>query len=56
MTKSALVRAALKRELGQPETASLATCYDLACGLAGSIEKLPKDLATNPKHMEDFGR
>lgn len=57
MTKSALVRAALERELAQPETASGASCYDLASDdLAGSLKKLPKDLATNPKYMEDFGR
>ena len=56
MTKSALVRAALERELDQPETAAGASCYDLARDLAGSLKKLPKDLATNPKYMEGFGR
>ena len=56
MTKSALVRAALERELAQPETASGASCYDLARDLAGSLKKLPKDLATNPQYMENFGR
>jgi predicted transcriptional regulator len=56
MTKSALVRAALERELQQPETAVGASCYDLARDLAGSLKKLPKDLATNPKYMEGFGR
>lgn len=57
MTKSAFVRAALERELEPPQTAKGASCYDLARDLAGSIKKrLPKDLATNPKHMEGFGR
>jgi len=57
MTKSALVRAALERELEQQPTAKGASCHDLARDLAGSIKKrLPKDLATNPKHMEGFGR
>ena len=56
MTKSALVRAALERELEQTETAAAASCYDLARDLAGSLKKLPKDLATNPQYMENFGR
>lgn len=56
MTKSALVRAALERELEQTETSDGASCHDLARDLAGSIKKrLPKDLATNPKHMRSFG-
>jgi hypothetical protein len=54
--KSALVRAALERELLAPPTKGKESCYDLARDLAGSIRRLPKDLATNPKHMEDFGR
>lgn len=56
MTKSALVRVALERELQQPETAAGASWYDLARDLAGSLKKLPKDLATNPRYMENFGR
>ncbi len=56
VTKSALVRAALERELEQPETVAGASCYDLARDLAGSLKRLPKDLATNPKYMEDFGQ
>ncbi|MEZ5387725.1 MAG: ribbon-helix-helix protein, CopG family [Prosthecobacter sp.] len=57
MTKSALVRVALERELEQPQTADGASCHDLARDLAGSIKKpLPKDLVTNPRHMKSFGR
>ena len=33
-----------------------ASCFDLASDLAGSIGGLPKDLATNPKYMDDFGK
>lgn len=32
------------------------TCYDLASDLAGSVKGLPRDLATNPKYLEGFGR
>jgi hypothetical protein len=57
LSKSALVRSALERELQPSKSARAATCYDLAHDLAGSIrKKLPKDLATNPKYMEGFGR
>ena len=54
--KSALVRAALERELTKPATKGKESCYDLARDLAGSAKKLPKDIATNPKYMEGFGR
>lgn len=53
--KSALVRAALERELSPRTAGKKASCYDLARDLAGSIKGLPKDLATNPKHMDGFG-
>lgn len=57
LTKSALVRAALERELEPVNSVREASCYDLARDLAGSVrKKLPKNLATNAKHMKSFGR
>jgi hypothetical protein len=56
MNKSALVRAALERELSAKKTKDNPTCYDLAHDLAGSLKGLPRDIATNPKYMKDFGR
>jgi len=57
LTKSAVVRAALERELEQAKSSRATSCYDLAHDLAGSVrKKLPKDLATNPKYMKSFGR
>ncbi|MFM7181245.1 MAG: CopG family transcriptional regulator [Verrucomicrobiales bacterium] len=53
--KSALVRAALERELAPDQRGKPPSCYDLAGDLAGSIKGLPKDIATNPKYMEGFG-
>ncbi|HEY2574399.1 MAG TPA: ribbon-helix-helix protein, CopG family [Verrucomicrobiaceae bacterium] len=55
-SKSALVRAALERELSAPPLKGKASCYDLARDLAGVVKRLPKDLATNPKNLEGFGR
>ncbi len=42
-----------------PDAASIsgkATCYDLSRDLAGSLKGFHRDLATNPKRMESFGR
>jgi len=55
-TKSSLVREALEKTLAPSATGSAASCFDLARDLAGSVKGLPRDLATNPKHMEGFGR
>ena len=55
-TKSSLVRECLEKVLDAPGASGTATCHDLARDLAGSIVGLPRDLATNPKHMEGFGR
>ncbi len=54
-SKSALVRAALERELSTERAREEPSCYDVARDLAGSIKGLPKDIATNPKYMEGFG-
>ena len=55
-TKSSLVRECLEKVLAGPRPEGKVTCYDLAQDLAGSVKGLPRDLATNPKYMEDFGR
>lgn len=55
-TKSSVVRECLEKTLTAPSPGGKATCYDLAHDLAGSVRGLPRDLATNPKHMEGFGR
>ena len=56
ITKSSLVRECLEKELNTRKSGEDASCYDLASDLAGSVKGLPRDLATNPKHMEGFGR
>lgn len=56
VTKSWLIREGLVRVLSEQEADRTPSCYDLASDLAGAIEGLPKDLATNPKYMEGFGR
>jgi metal-responsive CopG/Arc/MetJ family transcriptional regulator len=53
---SDLVRIALENYLNQ-ETNS-GSAYDLAAaaGLIGSFNRAPKDLSTNRKHFEGFGK
>jgi predicted DNA-binding protein len=52
-TQSEVVRAALERERdGRGQAKS---CRDLLAELDGFFDG-PKDLSTNPKHFEDFGR
>jgi predicted DNA-binding protein len=55
-TKSSLVRECLEKSLDDRAAKDGGSCYDLARDLAGSIKGLPRDLATNPKYMEGFGR
>jgi len=55
-TKSAVVRECLEKNLTARHPSDEASCYDLARDLAGSLKGLPRDLATNPKHLEGFGR
>ena len=55
-SRSSLVRQAIERELSGPASGVSPTCFDLAADLAGAISGLPKDLATNPKYLKDFGR
>lgn len=56
VTKSSLVRESLEEALTRRSAAQATTCYELACDLAGIVKGLPKDLAENPKYMEDFGK
>ena len=55
MTKSALVRESLEKALRDAPCDAVASCYDLARDLAGSVKGFPRDLADNPKYMKGFG-
>ena len=56
VSPSDIVRQALEEHMRQrtPYT----NCRDLAerLGVLGSAKGLPRDLSTNPKHLEGFGR
>lgn len=51
-SKSALVRQALEQQRSKPGKGS---CLHLMEDLCGSVRG-PRDLSTNPKHMEGFGK
>lgn len=53
--KSDIVRDALDAYLADRKKATRVSCADLAGDLIGSVSG-PTDLATNPKHMEGYGR
>ncbi|MEP6673069.1 MAG: ribbon-helix-helix protein, CopG family [Chthoniobacter sp.] len=53
--KSALVREFIERGLTGPSMKGRASFHALAKDKAARFRG-PRDLATNPKHMEDFGR
>lgn len=52
---STLVRQAIEDMLDASGRPAAGTCLDLACDLAGCLEG-PRDLATNPRYLKDFGR
>jgi Ribbon-helix-helix protein, copG family len=56
VTKSWLVRESLENALRKASPSGVASCYDQARDLAGSVRGLPADLADNPKYMEGFGQ
>ena len=55
-TESELVREALENYLGQSKEERSA--YELAqeAGLIGSVKRAPRDLSTNRRHLEGFGK
>ncbi len=54
VSKSALIRQAVRTLLSAEEAGRPKSALDLARDLAGAFEG-PEDLATNPKYMEGFG-
>ena len=54
-SKSAVVRECVEKALLAPRKDRAASCLDLAGDLAGCL-KGPRDIATNPKHLDDFGK
>jgi len=57
LTKSELARRALAGYIAQQQAGStFVSALDQAAGLVGCFKGGPKDLASNPRHMADFGK
>jgi hypothetical protein len=54
-SKSALIREYVEKMLHSPRKGENASCLDLAGDLVGCLSG-PRDIATNPKYLEDFGQ
>jgi len=54
-SKSEVIRALLEQGLSAEGTKG-ASCYELAKDLCGSIQGAARDLSTNKRHLEGFGR
>ena len=55
VSRSELVRRAIAAYVGRSQT-PFVSALDKAGDLVGCFSGGPKDLASNPKHMKDFGR
>jgi metal-responsive CopG/Arc/MetJ family transcriptional regulator len=55
-TPSDLVRLALENYLGREDSPGSAYALADAAGLIGCVRRAPKDLSTNPRHLEGFGK
>jgi len=56
VSKSEIAREALARELKTESVDEEPSAYDVMKGGCGIVDSGITDLATNPKHMEGFGR
>jgi hypothetical protein len=56
VTKSALIRGAVTREVRGARSSRKPSCYDLSRDLCGCLKGGPRDLSTNKKYMEGYGR
>ena len=55
LSKSRLIREALEHALDSATQIRGATVYDLTRDLCGSARGGPRDLASNKKHLADYG-
>lgn len=54
--KSSIVREALARYLDEAPESRAGSLIDAAGDLVGCVKDAPRDLASNRRHLDDFGR
>jgi metal-responsive CopG/Arc/MetJ family transcriptional regulator len=55
-SRSEVIRQLLEQGLRKPRQTEAASCYELAKDLCGSVKGVPRDLSTNKRHFEGFGK
>ena len=55
VSKSAVIRECVEQVLVRGKGGRRASCYELSRDLAGCLRG-PRDLASNPKYLDDFGK
>jgi hypothetical protein len=56
VSRSSVVRRALRAYGVMPESESVKTGYDVIKHVIGKSRGGPKDLSSNPKHLSDYGK
>lgn len=56
VAKSNVVREALKQYLDESHEVRRGSFLELAGDLVGCVKDAPSDLASNPRHLSDFGK
>ena len=54
--KSEVIRQLLEQGLDATSERQAVSCYDLSKDLCGSVKNAPRDLSTNQRYLEGFGR
>jgi Arc/MetJ-type ribon-helix-helix transcriptional regulator len=55
-SRSEVIRQLLEQGLRNPRRTEAASCYELAKDLCGSVKSAPRDLSTNKRHFDGFGK
>ena len=55
LTKSRLIRETLERAFTAKRAEAAATVFDLTKDLCGAVTGGPRDLSSNPKHLDRYG-
>jgi len=55
-SKSEIIRQLMEQGLTAQRRTTSASCYELAKDLCGSIRGARRDLSTNNRHLEGFGK
>jgi hypothetical protein len=55
-SRSEVIRHLLEQGLRVPRQGATTSCYELSKDLCGSIKGAPRDLSTNKRYLQGFGK